>query len=107
MCLRTDGDDGLIAMTTDTFIDYQKTNAWTWEHQAITRARFVTGAKRIGDKSARLRREILLTERQPEKLKQDILSRRNKIEQGHPTPTELLEIKHARGGMVDVDFITQ
>jgi len=107
MRLRPDGDAGLIAISIDTFIDYQKTKAWTWEHQAITRARFVTGAKRIGDQFERLRREILLTERQPDKLKQDILSIRNKIEQGHPNPTELFDIKHDRGGMVDVEFITQ
>lgn len=107
MRLRPDGDAGLIAISIDTFIEYQKNKAWTWEHQAITRARFVTGNPKIGRQFEQLRQELLSTPRDEHKLKTDILEIRHKIAQGHPNPTELFDIKHDRGGMVDVEFITQ
>lgn len=107
MRLRPDGDAGLIAVNMDTFVSYQKTKAWTWEHQAITRARFVTGAPGLGRQFELLRQEILSTPRNKVALQEEILNIRLKIEQGHPNSSDLFDIKHDRGGMVDVEFITQ
>lgn len=107
MRLRPDGNAGLIAVNTDTFESYQRTKAWTWEHQAITRARFTAGAPAIGARFERLRRAILQQKRSNRFLKNNILDIRAKISQGHPNPTDLFDLKHDRGGMVDVEFITQ
>jgi len=107
MRLRPDGNAGLIAVNIDTFENYQRTKAWTWEHQAITRARFTAGAPTIGARFERLRRAILQKKRKSVLLKNHIIDIRNKITQGHPNPTDLFDLKHDRGGMVDVEFITQ
>ncbi len=105
--LRPDGDAGLLAVSVDAFEQYQTRSAWSWEHQAITRARFVTGDPAIQKRFDQIRRSILLMERDPQKLRADILDMRDKISAGHPNRSELFDLKHDRGGMVDVEFITQ
>lgn len=105
--LRPDGEAGLIAVSMEAFAHYQKTKAWTWEHQAITRARFVAGDVDIGGQFERLRRNILKQHRNAATLKKHILAIRHKIAAGHPNTSPLFDIKHDRGGMVDVEFITQ
>ncbi|HLR82935.1 MAG TPA: bifunctional [glutamate--ammonia ligase]-adenylyl-L-tyrosine phosphorylase/[glutamate--ammonia-ligase] adenylyltransferase [Paenalcaligenes sp.] len=107
MRLRPDGNAGLIAVNIDTFEDYQRTKAWTWEHQAISRARFTAGTPAIGARFERLRRVILQKKRNSTLLKDHILDIRDRIAKGHPNPTDLFDLKHDRGGMVDVEFITQ
>ncbi|HBJ67031.1 bifunctional [glutamate--ammonia ligase]-adenylyl-L-tyrosine phosphorylase/[glutamate--ammonia-ligase] adenylyltransferase [Alcaligenes phenolicus] len=105
--LRPDGDAGLLAVSVDAFEQYQTRSAWSWEHQAITRARFVTGDAQIKERFDEIRRSILLMERDRRKLRADILDMRDKISAGHPNRSELFDLKHDRGGMVDVEFITQ
>lgn len=105
--LRPDGDAGLLAVSVDTFEQYQREHAWVWEHQALTRARFAAGDPEIGGKFERIRRDILLLKRDTGKLKQEIIDMRGKIRAGHPNKTELFDVKHDHGGMVDIEFITQ
>lgn len=105
--LRPDGDAGLLAASFDAFTDYQLKTAWPWEHQALTRARFVAGHADIADRFNQLREQVLLQPRDPEKLKHDIRSMRDKITAGHPNRSADFDLKHDRGGMVDVEFITQ
>lgn len=105
--LRPDGDAGVVAVSLEAFSQYQLNHAWPWEHQAITRARFAAGDHKIGEHFEAVRREILLAERDPEQLKQDVRTMRDKISAGHPNRSEDFDIKHDRGGMVDVEFITQ
>lgn len=105
--LRPDGDAGLLAASLDAFITYQQKNAWPWEHQALTRARFVAGHTEIAERFNQLREQILLLPRDLKKLKQDIRSMREKITAGHPNRSPDFDLKHDRGGMVDVEFITQ
>lgn len=105
--LRPDGDAGLLAVSIAAFEQYQTRSAWSWEHQAITRARFVTGDPGIQARFNDIRRSILLMERDPQKLRADILDMRDKISAGHPNRSELFDLKHDRGGMVDVEFVTQ
>lgn len=105
--LRPDGDAGLLAVSVDAFEQYQTRSAWSWEHQAITRARFVTGDPGIQERFDQIRRTILLMERDPRKLRADILDMRDKISAGHPNRSDLFDLKHDRGGMVDVEFVTQ
>lgn len=107
MRLRPDGDAGLIAVSIDGFEKYQSLQAWSWEHQAITRARFVAGDAQIGARFERVRQEILLQQRDPQAFKQEVIAMREKIAEVHPNRSDLFDLKHDRGGMVDIEFITQ
>lgn len=105
--LRPDGDAGLLAVSIDAFENYQLRHAWPWEHQAITRARFVAGDTTIGARFEALRERILLLPRDRTGLKADVRAMRDKISAGHPNKSGNFDIKHDRGGMVDVEFATQ
>lgn len=103
--LRPNGDSGFPAHSVQAFEKYQRENAWTWEHQALTRARFVCGSGQIQTAFDRLRAEILTRERDPETLKHEIAAMRRKIAAAHPPREE--DVKYARGGIVDVEFTVQ
>jgi glutamate-ammonia-ligase adenylyltransferase len=105
--LRPDGDAGLLAVSVDAFEQYQRKHAWTWEHQALTRARFCAGDAAVGARFEQLRVDILRTPRDAQTLRDDVLAMREKISDGHINKSEQFDIKHDRGGMVDVEFITQ
>ncbi len=105
--LRPDGASGLLVSSIEAFEDYQRHHAWTWEHQALTRARFVCGDTSVGEKFEAIRRAILTLPREPGKLKEEVLSMRQKMHDGHPNKTELFDIKHDAGGIVDVEFAMQ
>ncbi len=105
--LRPDGASGLLVSRFDTYAEYQQTKAWTFEHQALTRARFVAGDADIGTRFERLRTEVLRLPRELPRLRQDVLSMRQKMLDGHPNASGLFDIKHDRGGIVDVEFAVQ
>ncbi|MGE4368613.1 MAG: bifunctional [glutamate--ammonia ligase]-adenylyl-L-tyrosine phosphorylase/[glutamate--ammonia-ligase] adenylyltransferase [Burkholderiaceae bacterium] len=105
--LRPDGDAGLLAVSVDAFENYQTEHAWEWEHQAITRARFVVGDPAIGERFDAIRRHVLLLPRDPDTFREKVRSMRDKISAGHPNRSPDFDLKHDRGGMVDIEFITQ
>jgi glutamate-ammonia-ligase adenylyltransferase len=105
--LRPNGDSGLLVSSTEAFESYQREHAWVWEHQALTRARFCAGDPAVGEKFEQIRRSILCMPRDIEKLKLDVREMRQKMHDGHPNPTELFDIKHDSGGMVDIEFMVQ
>jgi glutamate-ammonia-ligase adenylyltransferase len=105
--LRPDGASGLLVSTIEAFESYQKSKAWTWEHQALTRARFCAGDAAIGQAFHRIRVEILSQQRDAEKLREEVIAMREKMRDGHPNKTDLFDIKHDAGGIVDVEFIVQ
>jgi len=105
--LRPDGASGLLVSSTDAFRTYQTKHAWTWEHQAITRARFICGDAGIGQTFEAIRRSILCLPRDAAKLRDDILAMRQKMHDGHPNPTDTFDLKHDTGGIVDVEFCVQ
>ncbi|MBF6617388.1 MAG: bifunctional [glutamate--ammonia ligase]-adenylyl-L-tyrosine phosphorylase/[glutamate--ammonia-ligase] adenylyltransferase [Candidimonas sp.] len=105
--LRPDGDAGLLAVSIDAFEQYQTQHAWAWEHQAITRARFVAGDAAIGQRFEAIRRQVLLLPRDPVALRNEVRGMREKISAGHPNRSDDFDLKHDRGGMVDVEFVTQ
>jgi glutamate-ammonia-ligase adenylyltransferase len=109
--LRPDGDKGLLVAPVDGLERYERreggTGAWTWEHQALTRARFVAGDAAIGSRFERLRNEILSMPRDRAQLSADVLAMRRRMLDGHPNRSGLFDLKHDRGGMVDVEFIVQ
>ncbi|PXW86148.1 glutamate-ammonia-ligase adenylyltransferase [Nitrosomonas sp. Nm84] len=105
--LRPNGAAGLLVSSMEAFAQYQHEQAWVWEHQALTRARFVVGDKQVGEAFENTRKEILCKPRNLIELKQEILKMREKMLDIHPNPTNLFDIKHDRGGIIDVEFIVQ
>jgi glutamate-ammonia-ligase adenylyltransferase len=105
--LRPDGAGGLLVSPLETFRAYQLSKAWVWEHQALTRARFVAGDPDIGRGFETLRVAILRQRRDFEALRREIVAMRQKMQDAHPNPTELFDLKHDPAGIVDVEFIVQ
>lgn len=109
--LRPNGEAGLLVSTVQAFEQYQRreggVGAWFWEHQALTRARFCVGEKRIGDLFEQIRNEILRLPRNWDDVKREVCDMRKKLLDGHPNATDLFDVKHDLGGMVDVEFLVQ
>jgi [glutamine synthetase] adenylyltransferase / [glutamine synthetase]-adenylyl-L-tyrosine phosphorylase len=105
--LRPDGASGLLVSTLQAFAEYQKNKAWTWEHQALTRARFCAGDVTIGAAFEQIRLDILCQPRDLAKLREEVITMRQKMHDGHPNNSELFDIKHDAGGIVDIEFIVQ
>ncbi len=106
--LRPNGKDGIIVNPLSAFAQYQHEQAWTWEHQALVRARVVAGDLDLGDRFVALRREVLLRSRESEALKKEVvdmrLRMRNELSERNP---ELFAIKQDSGGITDIEFIVQ
>jgi glutamate-ammonia-ligase adenylyltransferase len=105
--LRPDGAGGLLVSPLGSFREYQARQAWVWEHQALSRARFVAGDAEIGSQFEALRVDILRQERDPGALKREVAAMRQKLFDGHPNRSRLFDLKHDRGGIIDVEFAVQ
>jgi glutamate-ammonia-ligase adenylyltransferase len=105
--LRPDGAKGLLVSSLRGFARYQRENAWLWEHQALTRARFVAGDSEVGAAFESERLEILMQKRDLRELADGIAAMRRRMYAGHPNPTALFDLKHDEGGMVDIEFTVQ
>jgi glutamate-ammonia-ligase adenylyltransferase len=105
--LRPDGRSGLLVTSVASFERYQRDKAWTWEHQALTRARFAAGDAAIGARFEAIRTAILGTPRRIDLLIADINAMRARMHEGHPNRSTLFDLKHDAGGMVDIEFIVQ
>ena len=105
--LRPDGDSGLLVSSLARFRDYQLHRAWVWEHQALTRARFVAGDAAIGAAFEAMRRDILRRPRDLPALRGEVTAMREKMHAAHPNLGGLFDVKHDNGGIVDVEFIVQ
>ncbi len=106
--LRPNGASGLLVSDIHVFLDYQQHEAWTWEHQALVRARALTGDPALCSWFVHIRREVLMQQREPDKLRQEVLSMRERMRQqlGSKDPQHF-DIKHGRGGITDIEFIVQ
>jgi len=105
--LRPDGAGGMLVSPLASFADYQRKHAWVWEHQALTRARFVAGDGAIGRGFEELRVTVLRQQRDLAKLRDDVVVMRQKMLDAHPNTSGLFDLKHDRGGIIDVEFIVQ
>lgn len=106
--LRPSGESGLLVTSMDTFIDYQRKHAWTWEHQALVRARMINGTKNLIQRFDVAREEILSMPRNPEKLRQEVREMRQRMRDATKLPpTGLFDLKHGYGGITDIEFIAQ
>jgi glutamate-ammonia-ligase adenylyltransferase len=105
--LRPSGASGLMVSSVDAFERYQEHNAWVWEHQALTRARYSAGDAKVGEAFERIRERILCRQRDPAELAKEIVAMRDKMHAAHPNRSGLFDLKHDHGGMIDVEFAVQ
>jgi glutamate-ammonia-ligase adenylyltransferase len=109
--LRPNGNAGLMVSSLDAFARYQRNEdglgAWVWEHQALTRARFVAGNAELGHRFEAERVHVMTQVGDLAHLKSEVLAMRRKMHDGHPNTTAQFDLKHDRGGMVDIEFIVQ
>lgn len=109
--LRPNGNSGLLITSFDAYANYQQqrgsNTAWTWEHQAMTRARFVLGADALRQRFDAVREAVIGAPRDPVALRDEILGMRERVRQAHPTPQGLFDVKQSAGGMMDVEFAVQ
>ncbi|MAI49372.1 MAG: bifunctional [glutamate--ammonia ligase]-adenylyl-L-tyrosine phosphorylase/[glutamate--ammonia-ligase] adenylyltransferase [Rhodospirillaceae bacterium] len=106
MRLRPAGDAGPIASSLEAFTGYQKSEAWTWEYQALTRARVVCAQGDLGARFDQTMHKILTTERDETKLLNDVVEMRGRLRKEYGTDDIWLP-KHFAGGLIDIEFIAQ
>ncbi|MGM4918714.1 bifunctional [glutamine synthetase] adenylyltransferase/[glutamine synthetase]-adenylyl-L-tyrosine phosphorylase [Tardiphaga sp. 813_E8_N1_3] len=106
MRLRPSGRAGPLASRIDSFAEYQETEAWTWEHMALTRARVISATPAFREKIERVIRDVLTRSRETTIIANDVAEMRQAIaeEKGED---DIWDLKHAAGGMVDIEFIAQ
>jgi len=109
--LRPNGSSGLLITTFEAYANYQQqrgsNTAWTWEHQAMTRARFVLGSDDLRQRFDAVRHKVVCSPRDPQALRQEIVAMREKVRAAHPTHGDQFDVKHSPGGMVDAEFAVQ
>ncbi len=108
MRLRPDGQKGLLVTSTDAFERYQEDNAWTWEHQALLRARAVAGSTTIAGEFVRIRRDTLIDRVKRESLRDDVTSMRQRMRKElDKSNGSRFDLKHGAGGIGDIEFLVQ
>ncbi|HET9821578.1 MAG TPA: bifunctional [glutamate--ammonia ligase]-adenylyl-L-tyrosine phosphorylase/[glutamate--ammonia-ligase] adenylyltransferase [Burkholderiaceae bacterium] len=109
--LRPNGNSGLLVTSMSAFAQYQRgrgsNTAWTWEHQALTRARCCAGPPGLAQRIEAVRREVLASPRDHAALRAEVLSMRDKVRQARPVKPVLFDVKHSAGGMMDAEFAMQ
>ena len=106
MRLRPSGKAGPIATSFESFARYQRDEAWTWEQMALTRARVIAGPPELVAGIEAVIRTELTRERDPVALVADVSEMRARMDEEHHTES-IWQVKHLRGGMVDIEFIAQ
>lgn len=108
MRLRPSGNAGLLVTSLAAFEHYQHQSAWTWEHQALVRARPVAGDFSLGRAFERVRLSVLCLRRDRAKLRQEVLEMREKMRLHlDRSSADQFDLKHGHGGIVDIEFIVQ
>jgi glutamate-ammonia-ligase adenylyltransferase len=102
--LRPQGTQGPLAVSLDSFARYQREDAWSWEHMALTRARPLFGPPAAKAELRRIIDTVLRQKREPDKLRADVLKMRGEIV-ANKSPAGPLDAKLQRGGLIDCEFI--
>jgi len=106
--LRPSGASGLMVSSVNAFVRYQREEAWTWEHQALVRARPVAGDRHIYGAFDAIRQEILGRERDRDQLRREVREMREKMWAELGTRDEaLFNLKKDPGGIADIEFMVQ
>jgi [glutamine synthetase] adenylyltransferase / [glutamine synthetase]-adenylyl-L-tyrosine phosphorylase len=106
MRLRPSGTKGPLATSFAAFVRYHDADAWTWEHMSLTRARAVAGPRSLCAKVAMAAHAVLTRRRDAAQLVIDVDDMRQRIAEQHRDPGAL-DLKHRRGGMIDIEFVAQ
>jgi glutamate-ammonia-ligase adenylyltransferase len=106
--LRPSGNSGLLISHIDTYKAYQESEAWTWEHQALVRARYIYGSETLGRKFTELRHQVLSRPRERSVLRKEVAEMREKM-RSHLDKTNdyKMDLKQTSGGIADLEFLTQ
>lgn len=108
--LRPNGDSGQLVTSFPALKKYLNADAWTWEHQALVRARVITGGSKLVAAVETLRKEVLSQSRDDALLTNEVTSMRQKMRE-HQTDiganSKRIDLKYARGGIVDIEFVVQ
>ena len=108
MRLRPSGDSGLLVAHVNSYEDYYKNQAWTWEHQALVRGRFIAGDPRLKLQFEAIRRRILSLPRESAQLKNEVRDMREKMRTALATrEADKFDLKQGKGGIADIEFIVQ
>ena len=109
--LRPNGNSGLLVTSLAAFKAYQSgrgsNTAWTWEHQALTRARWCAGRADLAAPFEAVRRAVLQAPRDAVALRSEVQTMRDKVRAAHPVKAGRFDVKHSPGGMLDVEFAVQ
>jgi glutamate-ammonia-ligase adenylyltransferase len=106
--LRPSGNSGMVVSGLPSFARYQRESAWTWEHQALLRARPVVGDPALCAALAELRREVLMRPREAEGLRREVVEMRTKMRGSlEKRSTGKWDVKQGEGGLIDAEFLTQ
>jgi glutamate-ammonia-ligase adenylyltransferase len=105
--LRPEGESGLLIASWDSFERYQLERAHVWEHQALTRARWVAGDIGLKARFDQLKERVLMQQRDHVDLWRMIQEMREKMRLQHPDLSHRFDIKKSRGGMIDIEFAVQ
>jgi glutamate-ammonia-ligase adenylyltransferase len=108
MRLRPSGASGLMVSSMEAFETYQRAHAWTWEHQALVRARPIVATPPLAERFAAARLEALTRERDPQALRREVREMRDRMREhlGTRDPRRF-DLKHDRGGIADIEFMVQ
>ena len=108
MRLRPSGGSGVLVSHAEAFRDYQQNSAWTWEHQALIKARPILGDSLLTDHFEATRREVLSRPRKKSKLQQEVVGMRDRMRKELLKPeVGMFDLKQDTGGMVDIEFLVQ
>ena len=108
MRLRPDGAKGILARSLTSFADYQAEEAWTWEHQALVRARAIAGDPLLAEQFAAVRKSILCRERDPVALRREVRDMRAKMRGAlDKSGGDRFDLKQGAGGIADIEFMVQ
>lgn len=106
--LRPSGRSGLLVVNMEGFERYQEENAWTWEHQALLRSRPVAGSAAVAREFERIRIDTLCNRVRVDKLREDVMSMRQKMrKQLDKTTSQQFDLKQGEGGIGDIEFLVQ
>ena len=106
--LRPNGASGLLVSSLEAFADYQRRSAWTWESQALVRARVVAGDHDLARQFERVRSGVLARPRDAGKLCREVVEMRERMRDELDAPrSDEVNLKHCHGGIVDVEFMVQ
>lgn len=108
MRLRPSGNAGMMVSHINAFHHYQRDKAWTWEHQALVRARYVGGDRSLGERFGEIRREILSMPRDVRQLAREVCDMRERMRRAKDkSNAEQLDVKQMAGGLIDIEFVAQ